>query len=132
MDKKQEQIFRVFLDGALTSICTWEMNGLKRMKEQSERDRKMTATIRFNDGKEVELSEETTKKLRAELVKPEHVWKHGDVGDYNSNIRLFAKAGQELQVIDERGLILSRNAQSWARDFGYKFLGNIFDGTYKP
>ncbi len=32
----------------------------------------MAATIRFNDGKEVELSEETTKKLRAELVKPEH------------------------------------------------------------
>lgn len=102
----------------------------------------MNATIKFDDGKEVELSVETTKKLRNELVKPEHVWKHGDVaismrGD--ECIRLFLESNLELRIFSKRifsnrqmPFHLGSGIQQRAKDYNYKYLGNIFDGTYKP
>ncbi len=86
----------------------------------------MTATIRFNDGKEVELSEETTKKLRAELVKPEHpivtVCNFLDVKDnrlilnlpddiladrYKGDIIVINKQGHKCNRCDKNGSFVS-------------------------
>ncbi len=70
---------------------------------------------------------------------PEHVWKHGDVGDstkYNSGLRLFVKINGILKTFNgdgnEVGLDLPMILQKRAENYKYKFLGNIFDGTYKP
>lgn len=90
------------------------------------------------DGKKVVMSEETEASLRAKW--DERVWKHGDVAinenDQRDNMRLIIEVGYGKLEIYTHGYKplnkISDSIEETAEFNHYKYLGNIFDGTYKP
>lgn len=94
--------------------------------------------IVFDDGKEVELSKETTERLRKELVKPEIEWRHGDIAlSYwcaigNSKKRLILIEARDIKIYDNTGFRLYQGySQDCIKDrmeeYKYERIGNLFD-----
>jgi len=90
-------------------------------------EEKKMAKIEFDDGVKVELSKETTERLRKELVKPLKL-RHGDIVQRdNYPPRVILKYGAFLQGFNEMGNFNERNLDSWAKRCGYKKIGNVFE-----
>ena len=94
--------------------------------------------IVFDDGKEVELSKETTERLRKELVKPEIEWRHGDIASSywcaigNSKKRLILIEAGDIKIYDNTGFRLYQGySQDCIKDrmeeYKYERIGNLFD-----
>jgi len=91
----------------------------------------MMASIKFDDGKEVTLSKETTKRLRKELLKPE--WKHGDVVETYSRLkRIILRVDGVLKSFDSSGSChagapYTVSLEEGAKSAEYKKLYNVFE-----
>ena len=89
-------------------------------------EKKMANKIVFDDGKEVELSKETTERLRKELVKPEPL-KAGDVVKAPNGFRVIVKSpiDGKLQAFSMCGRWMSdeENFHIW----NYKKVGELKD-----
>ena len=85
--------------------------------------------IIFDDGNEVELSKETTERLRKELVKPK--WEFGDIVEFSPEAKrflLYNENGKLTWFCEENGYELhnSSNIGRFAEVNDYKKVGNLF------
>jgi len=90
------------------------------------------ASIKFDDGKEVTLSKETTETLRKEVLKP--ALKHGDIvqGGYGGTLRrIILKYKGELVGFSEVSEFNVGDLDEWAEDFNYVKIGNVFEMNIK-
>lgn len=87
----------------------------------------MVATIKFDDGKEVTLSAETTERLKKELLKPK--LKHGDIvyGGCLYSKRIILNYKGKLVGFNGTGDFDGCDLDKWAEQFGYKKIGNVFE-----
>jgi hypothetical protein len=89
-------------------------------------EKKMSNKIVFDDGKEVELSKETTERLRKELVKPEpYQFKAGDVAVFNpyGSKRIVLNVNGELCGFDTSGNCCTHNVGACS----YEKIGELKD-----
>lgn len=98
-------------------------------------EEKKMAKIEFDDGVKVELSKETTERLRKELVKPEIEWKHGDIALSHwlgEQKRLILIEDGKIKIYQHNGsLLYSDCSQDYIKDrmeeYKYERIGNLFD-----
>ena len=94
-------------------------------------EKKMGNKIVFDDGKEVELSKETTERLRKELVKPPYQFKAGDVAKNPSvwiddPFRIIIDVEGELKSYDRKGRYFSTGQKAFERE-NYQKIGELKD-----
>lgn len=93
-------------------------------------EKKMSNKIVFDDGKEVELSKETTERLRKELVKPEpYQFKAGDVAKNPSSwtpVRIIVNVDGELKSFGLDGRCISTGQEKFEIE-NYEKIGELAD-----
>lgn len=134
--------YRDFVDNETEENAITMLNKLvlirnKKYGNPYEEKKKMANKIVFDDGKEVELSKETTERLRKELVKLKIEWRHGDIAlsywwEKELKKRLILIRDGKIELYSEKGdSLYSGMGQDYIKgqmeECGYKRIGNLFD-----